>query len=90
MAIVIALCGMPGSGKSTVSGYIKNKLDFTLFKLGITEEAIKIYGKTSEEIEKKLRVDIRKKHGMGAMAIISIDSMLKIHNSRKNIIIYNM
>lgn len=89
MPKVIALCGMTGSGKSTVSAYFKQK-GFTHFHLGVTEEAIKRYGKTSENIEKELRIEVRKKYGMEAMAVLWIDTIKNELVKGNNVIIDNM
>jgi len=78
---VIALVGMPGSGKSEVarvfasSGYSKVRFG------DITDEEVKKRGlKLSEENERAVREELRKKHGMAAYAILNlprIESALK-------------
>ena len=71
--MIIATVGMPGSGKSTVSEYLREK-GFQFIKFGrITLDEVKKRGlEPTEENERKIREEIRKKHGMGAYAILSI------------------
>ena len=71
--MIIATVGMPGSGKSTVSEYLKQK-GFEFIKFGrITLDEVKKRGlEPTEENERKIREEIRKRHGMGAYAVLSI------------------
>ncbi len=80
--MIIATVGMPGSGKSTVSEYLKDK-GFQFIKFGrITLDEVKKRGlEPTEENERKIREEIRQKHGMGAYAILSIP---KIDELKKN------
>ena len=82
--MIIAVVGMPGSGKSTVSEYLKGK-GFGFVKFGqITLDEIKKRGlEPTEENEKTVREEIRKKHGPAAYAILimqKVDELIKKGN----------
>jgi len=73
---------MCGSGKSEVMTYIREKKDFGYVRFGQTVlDIVKtLTDKPTEEIERKVRNDLREKHGMAAMAVVNIpkiDEMLK-------------
>ena len=70
---VICIVGMPGSGKSLVSDELV-KQGFAYIRFGqITLDKIKEAGlAVTEDNEKKIREDLRKKHGMAAFALINI------------------
>ncbi|MFC2134535.1 AAA family ATPase [Bacteroidota bacterium] len=80
----IALVGMCGSGKSVVADELVRQ-GFNFFRFGqITLDIVKERGlEPSEENEKPIREEVRKKHGMGAYAILNIpkiDNFLKEGN----------
>jgi dephospho-CoA kinase len=82
MAKIIAICGMAGSGKSTVREFFE-KIGFQNIHLGSTEECIRRFGKTNEELEREVRLELRKEFGMAAMIIIAmpkIEELLKLGN----------
>ncbi len=89
MAKVVAICGMAGSGKSEVSQMFENS-GFIRMHLGVTEMAMEKFGKTSEEIESRLRVEVREKFGMAAMVLIKMDVIKELYNNDQNIVIDNM
>ena len=68
----IALVGMCGAGKSIVADELVSR-GFSFFRFGqITLDIVKEQGlKPTEENEKKIREGVRKKHGMGAYAILN-------------------
>jgi dephospho-CoA kinase len=81
---VVAVVGMPGSGKSEVARFFSAG-GFKIVRFGdITDEAVKQRGlPLTEENERPAREDIRKKHGMAAYAKLSvprIDEALKASN----------
>jgi dephospho-CoA kinase len=81
---VVAVVGMTGSGKSEVARLFGEK-GFTTVRFGdVTDEAVKELGlPLTEENERPVREEIRKKHGMAAYAILSvprIDAALKAAN----------
>lgn len=66
---VIALVGMPGSGKSTCVEYIEQKGLPSVYMGGITMDEVKARGlEVNEKNEKMVREDIRAKEGIGAYA----------------------
>lgn len=89
MPKLIALCGMPGSGKSTVSKYIQSQ-GLELIHMGSTEETIRRYGKTNEKLERIVRNEMRQEHGMAAMAVLWIDRVTKYFSEGRNVIVDNM
>lgn len=89
MTSVVAICGMTGSGKSEVSNYFIKK-GFERIHMGVTEMALEKFGETSEDIEKQLRLDIRKEHGMGAMAILHREQIQSFLDKGKSVVIDNM
>ncbi len=71
---LICLVGMPGAGKSAVSEYLLSKKDFGYFRFGqiVLDKVIESGQPQSEELERKIREDIRTEHGMAAMAILNL------------------
>ncbi|MFA5400279.1 MAG: AAA family ATPase [Dehalococcoidia bacterium] len=70
---VVALVGMPGSGKSEVAR-VFHRHGFVTVRFGdITDEEVRKRGlKLDEENERQAREDLRKKHGMAAYAILNL------------------
>ena len=70
---VVALVGMPGSGKSEVARVFK-KHGYATVRFGdITDEEVKKRGlKLDEGNEKLVREGLREKHGMAAYAILNL------------------
>jgi dephospho-CoA kinase len=70
---VVAIVGMPGSGKSEVVSTFK-KHGFTVVRFGdITDDAVKEKGlPLTEENERPVRESLRKEHGMAAYAKLSL------------------
>ncbi|NQU79804.1 AAA family ATPase [Candidatus Woesearchaeota archaeon] len=78
---IICVSGLTGSGKSVVSDWLVNK-GFGFFRFGqITLDIVKERGLApTEENERPIREEVRKKHGMGAYAILNmpkIEMLLK-------------
>lgn len=71
---LICLVGMCGSGKSETAEYLKEKRDFGYVRFGqIALDKVKELGeKPTEALERKIREDLRKEHGMAAFAILNI------------------
>lgn len=71
---LICLVGMCGSGKSETAEYLKTKKDFGYVRFGqIALDKVKELGeKPTEALERKIREDLRKEHGMAAFAILNI------------------
>lgn len=79
--LILAIIGMPGSGKSEVVYYLEKK-GIPSVRFGkITDEGVKKKGlPLTPENERVFREEIRKKIGMGAYAILAkpqIDQLLK-------------
>jgi len=70
---VIALVGMPGSGKSEVARVFESS-GYHRIRFGdITDEEVKRRGlNLSEENERTVREELRGQHGMGAYAILNL------------------
>lgn len=77
---LICLVGMCGAGKSEVADYLRSKRKYGFLRFGqLTLDVVKKMGvKSSEALEKKIRQDLRKKHGMAAFAILNIPKFDKL------------
>jgi dephospho-CoA kinase len=87
---LIAIAGMPGSGKTATADYLVKK-GFHFLRMGqITLDEVKRRGLLpTEENERPIREGFRKEHGMGAFAILNlpkIDELLK----KGNVVIDNL
>ena len=71
---LICLVGMCGAGKSEVADYLMSKRKYGFVRFGqITLDKVKELGKEpSEELERKIREDLRNRYGMAAFAILNI------------------
>ncbi len=79
---IIAVVGLCGAGKSIVCNYIQSKnYEKVYFGGNVIEEVKKRGLEVIEKNEKSVREELRKKHGMEAMAILSLD---KINDHLKN------
>jgi dephospho-CoA kinase len=76
---IIALVGMTGSGKSVVADFLARK-GFQFIRFGqITLDIVRERGlEPTEENERPIREDLRKKHGMAAYAILNIPKIDKL------------
>jgi len=76
--VVIALVGLPGSGKSIVAGMLE-KRGFIRIRFGDTTDAeMKKRGlRPGEESEKLVREDLRKEIGMHAYAFLNLERIRK-------------
>lgn len=81
---IIALVGMPGTGKSVVSDFFEVQGYASIYFGGVTMDVMRDKGmEPNEENEKAVREELRKKHGMAAYAIMNlpkIDSALEQGN----------
>jgi dephospho-CoA kinase len=73
LAKVIALVGMPGSGKSEAAAVIESH-GYKRIRFGdITDEGVKLKGLAlNEDNERLVREELRKQHGMAAYAILNL------------------
>jgi len=76
---IIALVGMTGAGKSLVADYLVNK-GWGFARFGqIVLDIVKERGlQPVEGVEKPIREELRKEHGMAAMAILNLPKFDKI------------
>lgn len=76
--IIIAVVGLPGSGKSQAAAYLAKK-KLPIVKLGeiVNEYIEKNKLKHTEVFHKKVREDLRKKYGMEALAYLNKDNIEK-------------
>lgn len=73
---IIAIAGMPGSGKSEAADYFETKgLPVISFSSYINDYVDEHKLGHSEETHKKLREDLRKKHGNEALAVLNKDKV---------------
>lgn len=86
---LLAICGMAGSGKTESRTFFQNK-GFEYLQFGVTEMVKKKHGHTSEELEKKYRVELRDEKGMGVMAEIALPKIEEFFEQGKNVVVDNM
>ncbi len=87
--MVIALCGMTGGGKTEAGKFFAER-GFTSVHLGVTEEVMRVYGRTNEELEKEMRNKWRSERGMGVMAEINLTKIKQILSNGDKPLIENM
>ncbi|MFA6422388.1 MAG: AAA family ATPase [Candidatus Buchananbacteria bacterium] len=79
---IIAVVGLPGSGKSEVVRFMQNKGFFKIYFGAVTFDEIEKRGlETNEKNERMVREELRANLGMGAYAILNIE---KIRNAFEN------
>lgn len=79
---IVALVGMPGTGKSVVTDYFEKKGYHKIYFGGVTVEEIKRRGLLLNEAnEKMVREEFREKYGMQAYATLNLP---KIKEALKN------
>ena len=78
--IILAIVGLPGSGKTEAIEYLKERLGWPKIYFGdVTFDRMKEMDlEINEANERKTREDIRKEFGMGAYAILNIPKIEKI------------
>ncbi|HSW65968.1 MAG TPA: AAA family ATPase [Bacillota bacterium] len=82
---VIALVGMPGSGKSTCVDHLVEK-NFPKVYFGgvIVDETARRFGEVNEKNERQVREELRAQEGLGAVAarvLPKIDELLQAHET---------
>ncbi|OGH10346.1 MAG: hypothetical protein A2857_02905 [Candidatus Levybacteria bacterium RIFCSPHIGHO2_01_FULL_36_15] len=82
--LILAIVGMPGSGKSEVAEYLQNKnIPFVRFG-DLNDEELKRQGLDwTPENTAKIRLEMREKHGMDVYAVRSkpkIEKLLQMNN----------
>jgi len=78
--IILAVVGLPGAGKSEASEYIKAKTGWAKVHFGETVvDEVKNRGLEVNEVnERTVREDLRKQHGMAAMAILNLSKIKEL------------
>ncbi len=76
MHIIVAIVGMTGSGKSTAAGCLVDR-GWRHIRFGqVTIDRLKEEGKAiNPENEKTMREQLRRDHGMGAFALLSLSAI---------------
>lgn len=87
--MLVAIVGMPGAGKSEVSGHLKDKLKFGYLRFGdVVEDGVKEQGKeVNEKNEREYREKIREELGMKAVAVKLDPKIKEAIKSDKNIVL---
>jgi len=76
--IILAVTGLPGSGKTEATSYFKNKkLNVVHFGNIINELVEKRKLDHNEDVHKVVRMEVREKYGMEAMAVLSKEKIKK-------------
>ena len=87
---IVCVTGMAGSGKSVLSDYFAEKgYQFVRFGQIVLDEIMKKGLKPSEANQKEIRENLRKKHGMAAMAKLNYPKFKKLLK-KGNVIADNM
>lgn len=89
--LVLAVGGLPGAGKNEVVDYIMTKPNWSKVYLGeVTFDILRERGLPfTQENERPVREEVRKKHGMAAYAILSLDKIKKQHEV-SNVVLESM
>lgn len=81
---IVCVSGMCGAGKSIVSDFfVKNGFEFVRFGQLTLDEVVKRGLEVNEVNERKIREELREKHGMAAYAILNLpkfDELMKKGN----------
>jgi dephospho-CoA kinase len=86
---IIAILGMPGAGKSTLVKYLTDKHNFeTIYFGGQVLAEIKKRGlEITPDNERHVREDLRKQHGMAAMAALATPVIGQALKASKTVLI---
>lgn len=81
--IVLAIVGLPGSGKTEATKYIMEKTGWPKVYFGKTvfDEIAKRGLEPTEQIQQEVREDLRRIHGMGAMAILNLPEIRELYKT---------
>ena len=84
----LALVGMPGAGKTICAEYLRGRGYFTLrFGAVVVDEAQARGWEVNPANERIVREELRARHGMAAMAIISLPKLREALSQHRSIII---
>jgi dephospho-CoA kinase len=89
MAFLIAVSGLSGSGKTTAVNHLMTAYGGTTIYLGglVIEEVARRGLPICAENEKIVRLDIRRKHGPGALAVLATPSVQQYLSSNLNVFV---
>ena len=89
---LLAIVGLPGSGKTEVINYLKKKYHFPNVYLGqVTFDRLKEEGlEINPQNEKMIRENLRKEHGMASHAILSLPKIEKLMGTTKVLLLESM
>jgi dephospho-CoA kinase len=89
---LVAVVGLPGSGKTELINYIKKKYKFPNVYLGqITFDRLKEEGlEINPQNEKMIREKLRKEHGMASHAILSLTKIEKLMGTTRVLLLESM
>lgn len=78
--IILAVVGLAGSGKTETTGYLVKKTNWPKVYLGqaVIDEVKNRGLDISEKNERQVREDLRKKHGMAAMAVVNLPKVKEL------------
>src|SRR4029079_19192503 len=78
--IILAITGLPGSGKTEATQYIMEKMGWPKVHFGQTvfDEVQRRGQLLTEENERAAREALRKEHGMGAMALLNLPKIKEL------------
>lgn len=86
---ILAIVGMPGAGKSTLTAYLRDKYGYDVVYFGgLVIEEVKNRGlDVIQDNENIVRNDLRDQHGMAAMAVLSIPKIEAAIQQGKKVLI---
>ncbi|OGY42057.1 MAG: hypothetical protein A2Y67_03170 [Candidatus Buchananbacteria bacterium RBG_13_39_9] len=86
--IILAIVGLPGAGKTEITNYLQKKFGWPKIYFGqaVFDEIANRGLEINEQNEKQVREDLRKKHGMAAMAILNIPKIKELYENSSVII----
>jgi len=88
MRLILCLTGMPGAGKSTVAGFLKEK-GFSSLTMGdaVRDEAKRLGLEPTDANLGKLMLGLREEYGQGAVANLILQQLERSKDNRNDIII---
>ncbi len=89
MVKILALLGMPGSGKSVAAKYLNDNFGFPVIRLGeLTERTLKEQDlELNEQNERFVREELRREHGMGVFAKLNMPLIEKASKNSAVVVI---
>ncbi len=86
--LALALVGMPGAGKTICAEHLAGRGFFTLSFGGLVVEEVRRRGwAVNSRNERIVREELRQRHGMAAMAVLSLPALQAALATRQSIII---